>query len=308
MLLRPLSTSITDNLYVDSTGPPPSSNGMVKSQTYHISSLWVSSHVFVPKEERQHKLSVKAEEAIFIGYEKGTKGYKFWSPKHRRVIISSTTTFDEFTFPFCSKKGEDKPPSISIPHSSDNIQESTDMSNNQDKTLQDRVSEDVPTMHYSQFAPQEYQHPNQQFPPEDSHDEQRQSRPTTPQSYQQSPPPHRSPFQPSHNVEEPRHGLRIQNPHILSDNTYGDRPPIEIKQDIQTKPTNEEDDLGMMYSAVFWNRIIASAAPVVNILKQYWDVTKLSQTEQKPWRLAMDDEIKLLMECNVWKLVVLLPG
>jgi hypothetical protein len=63
------------------------------------------AYVFVPKEERQHKLSAKAEEAIFIGYEKGPKGYKFWSPKRRRVIVSSTATFDEFTFPFCSKKG-----------------------------------------------------------------------------------------------------------------------------------------------------------------------------------------------------------
>jgi hypothetical protein len=207
------------------------------------------AYVFIPTEERQHKLSAKAEEAIFIGYEKGTKGYKFWSSKRRHVIVSSTTTFDEFTFPFCSKKGEDKPPSISIPHSSDNVQESTEMSNNQDKTLQDRVSEDVPTTHYYQFAPQEDQHPNQQLPPEDGHDEQQ-----------------------------------------------------------QTKPTNEEDDLGTMYSTVFWNRIIASAAPVVNIPKQYRDVTKLSQAEQKPWRLAMDDEIKSLMERNVWKLVVLPPG
>jgi hypothetical protein len=179
------------------------------------------AYIFVPKEERQHKLSAKAEEAIFIGYEKGTKGYKFWSPKHRHVIVSSTATFDEFTFSFCSKKGEDKPPSISIPHSSDNVQESNDMSNNQDKTLQDRVSEDVPTTHYYQFAPQEDQHPNQQLPPEDGYDEQQQSRPTTPQSYQQSPPPHRSPSQPSRNVEEPRRGLRIRNPRIIPDNTYG---------------------------------------------------------------------------------------
>jgi hypothetical protein len=63
-----------------------------------------------------------------------------------------------------------------------------------------------------------------------------------------------------------------------------------------------------MYSAVFWNRIIASAAPVVNIPKQYRDVMKLSQAEQKPWRIAMNDEIKSLMERNVWKLVVLPPG
>jgi hypothetical protein len=36
-LSRPLSTSITDNLCVDSTGPPPSSNEMVKKQMYLIS-------------------------------------------------------------------------------------------------------------------------------------------------------------------------------------------------------------------------------------------------------------------------------
>jgi hypothetical protein len=63
-----------------------------------------------------------------------------------------------------------------------------------------------------------------------------------------------------------------------------------------------------MYSVVFWNRIITSAAPVVNIPKQYWDVMKLLQAEQKPWRLAMDDEIKSLMERKVWELVVLPPG
>jgi transposase InsO family protein len=35
------------------------------------------AYVFVPKEERQHKLSAKAEEAIFIGYEKEPKATNF---------------------------------------------------------------------------------------------------------------------------------------------------------------------------------------------------------------------------------------
>jgi hypothetical protein len=87
-------------------------------------------------------------------------------------VLSSPLPPLSTSLPFLSKKGEDKPPSISIPQDSDNIQESTDMSNNQDKTLQDRVLEDVPTTHYYQFAPQEDQHSNQQFPPEDGHDEQ----------------------------------------------------------------------------------------------------------------------------------------
>ena len=67
---------------------------------------------------------MEAEEAIFIGYGKGTKGYNFRSPKRRRVVISSTATFDKFTFSFCAKKTDDKPPSLSIPLDSDNIKES----------------------------------------------------------------------------------------------------------------------------------------------------------------------------------------
>ena len=53
------------------------------------------AYVFIPKEDRQNKLSAKAKEATFIGYEKGTKGYRFWSPKRRWVVISSTATFDD---------------------------------------------------------------------------------------------------------------------------------------------------------------------------------------------------------------------
>ena len=63
-----------------------------------------------------------------------------------------------------------------------------------------------------------------------------------------------------------------------------------------------------MYGALFWNRIIATAALVVNISIQYQDTLKLSQTEQKLWRSAMEEEIKLLSERKVWDLGNLLPG
>ena len=38
------------------------------------------AYVFIFKEDCQNKLLAKAKEATFIGYEKGTKGYQFWSP------------------------------------------------------------------------------------------------------------------------------------------------------------------------------------------------------------------------------------
>ena len=131
------------------------------------------AYVLIPKEDRQNKLSAKAEEAIFIGYEKGTKGYKFWSPKCRRVVISSTATFDEFTFPFCAQKTDDKPPSLSIPLDSNNVQES-------DKPDEPKSSEDVPITHYYQFQPMEDQHPNLQIPSEEGDDDQQPSRSSTP--------------------------------------------------------------------------------------------------------------------------------
>ena len=109
-----------------------------------------------------------------------------------------------------------------------------------------------------------------------------------------------------------RHRTRICNPHFLPDNTYGDQPPIEIERDLEAqespRPTNEDDDLGTMYSAKFWRKIIASTAPAINISQQYQDILKLPHTEQELWRTAMKDKIKSLDERKVWDLVALPPG
>ena len=156
----------------------------------------------------------------------------------------------------------------------------------------------------------EDQHPNLQIPPEEGDDDQQPSRPSSPNA----PPPYRSPSIPttSHDTEELRRGTRIRNPRFLPDNTYGNRPPVEIERDLEAqespRPTNEEDDLGTLYSVNFWRKIIASAAPVINISQQYWDILKLPHTEQELWRKAMNEEIKSLSERKVWDLVALPPG
>ena len=142
------------------------------------------AYIFIPKEDQQNKLSAKAEKAIFIGYEIGTKGYKFWSPRQRRVIISPTATFDEFTFPHCSKKSDDKPPELSIPQSSNDAQDS-------DRT-EKPTSEDILTTHYYQFTQEDY-NPDQQIPPEDSPDDQQPSQPTPPPPSSPSDSTHHSP-------------------------------------------------------------------------------------------------------------------
>ncbi|KAN0101352.1 hypothetical protein V8E55_001336 [Tylopilus felleus] len=47
----------------------------------------------------------------FIGYEQGTKGYRFWSQTRMRVVISQNAVFDECFFPHCPKEIQNKPPS-----------------------------------------------------------------------------------------------------------------------------------------------------------------------------------------------------
>jgi hypothetical protein len=69
------------------------------------------AYVFIPKEVRKDKLAPKAEVMTFIGYEQGTKGYRFWSKTRQRVVISHNATFDETHFPHCLRENiQDKPP------------------------------------------------------------------------------------------------------------------------------------------------------------------------------------------------------
>ena len=126
------------------------------------------------------------------------------------------------------------------------------------------------------MADQHY--PNQQIPPGD------QQPPDDPPHSSVSPPTYRlvSPA-----ISEPRRDQRPCHPRIMPDNAYGNHPPVEIERDLQQggdpnqdqKLTNEED-LGDLYSAKFFNCILASTISAFNIPKQYKDVAKLSADEQ----------------------------
>jgi hypothetical protein len=52
------------------------------------------AYVHVPSEERL-KLDSKSRLCIFLGYEKGVKGYKLWDPKANKMLISRDVVFDE---------------------------------------------------------------------------------------------------------------------------------------------------------------------------------------------------------------------
>ena len=63
------------------------------------------AYVFIPKDQRKDKLTPKAEEMIFLGYETGTKGYRFLRNK-KSIYVATTATFVENVFPACSKEEE----------------------------------------------------------------------------------------------------------------------------------------------------------------------------------------------------------
>ena len=149
-------------------------------------------------------------------------------------------------------------------------------------------------------------YPNQQVPPGDQHPSDDPPHPSVP------PPTYRS-VSPA--IPKPRRGQRPHHPRIMPDNAYGNCPPVEIERDLQQggdpnqdqKLTNEED-LGDLYSAKFFNHILASAAPAFNMPKQYKNVAKLFADKQHQWRIAMQEEMNSLQDRKVWDLVDLSPG
>ena len=66
------------------------------------------AYVHIQK-DKQAKLGPHMEKCIFIGYPDGYKGWKFYSPKTKKVIISERADFDErYTFGTISESGEIK--------------------------------------------------------------------------------------------------------------------------------------------------------------------------------------------------------
>ena len=120
-----------------------------------------------------------------------------------------SATFDEFVFPYCSRKSDDKPPPIP--------------QNNKDEVDQEplqnpKPQEDILVTQYYSFPPMEDQHyPNQQVPPDD------QQPPNDPPHPSVPPLTYRS-VSPA--IPEPRRGQRPRHSRIMPDNAYGNCPPV----------------------------------------------------------------------------------
>ena len=110
--------------YLINRSPRASLGGKVAEEVWtgnavdfdHLRIFGCPAYVHVPGDERS-KLDPKSKKCIFLGYKKGVKGYKFWDPIAKKVVISRDAVFDE---QFMLQQNQDKVPGNSS--SSDAVQ------------------------------------------------------------------------------------------------------------------------------------------------------------------------------------------
>ena len=99
---------------------------------FRVFGCW--AYIFIHKEDHQDKLSSKAKEMIFLGYSTGVKGYKFFDLQSWRIVIASSTTFNEFSFLKCSNRDDE--PDLIIPED-DNDLETEDHQDQEEENPED---------------------------------------------------------------------------------------------------------------------------------------------------------------------------
>ncbi|KAL0423499.1 UNVERIFIED_CONTAM: hypothetical protein Sradi_0884700 [Sesamum radiatum] len=102
--------------YLINRSPQASVGAMVAEEVWtgnpidfdHSRIFGCSTYMHVPSDERS-KLDPKSKQCIFLGYKKGVKGYKFWDPVPRKMVISRDAVFDEQSM---LQQHQDKMPKI----------------------------------------------------------------------------------------------------------------------------------------------------------------------------------------------------
>ena len=71
------------------------------------------TYAHIGRDERP-KFDAKSSHCIFVGYQKGVKGFKLWDPKVNKVVISRDVIFDEKAMLQNTKKEEKQAPKKSL--------------------------------------------------------------------------------------------------------------------------------------------------------------------------------------------------
>ncbi|KAL7280538.1 hypothetical protein ACG7TL_005470, partial [Trametes sanguinea] len=255
--------------------------------------------VHVQKSKREGKLDKKAVEMIFVGYEPGTKGYKFWNPATRSIVVSRDVIFDEESFPARSIPGYRRvtPSDNPFPEHEDR---SDDVSNSD--------SGDLPQIPIPLPLDEDRPPSPPPAPPAPEEDEEPQPPPQPPQPPPQPSRPAVPVPRPSHrrNRHEPVGGAEVpalgnERPcrenrgppaRYREDNIFGDRDPVEV----EGQSTEDGDELEAQ--AI---RFILASQYKSGIPNSHWEA--MNSPDKDKWRVAEKAEYDSLMENKTWVLV-----
>ena len=222
--------------------------------------------VHVPKEQRSGKLDKKAVEMIFVGYEQGSKGYRFWNPATRSITVSRDVTFDEESFPARKDLGND-PKSLGPPLF--------------DPTDSDSEDLDIPL-------------PVPLFDEPESVEDQPEPVGDAPPQHEQERPDPVPPPQPPY--QRPRREGAGRNPARNRDNVYGDEPPANIDRRTDSQGNQQRPE-------VIEGLMIARALKEANHGVPHSHMEAMKSPERAKWSKSEKSEIDSLMENKTWILV-----
>ncbi|KAL7284900.1 hypothetical protein ACG7TL_002214 [Trametes sanguinea] len=255
--------------------------------------------VHVQKSKREGKLDKKAVEMIFVGYEPGTKGYKFWNPATRSIVVSRDVIFDEESFPARSIPGYRRVTPSDNPFP-EHEGRSDDVSNSDSGDLPQipiplPLDEDrPPSPPPAPPAPEEDEEP--QPPPQPPQQPPQPRRPAVPVP---RPAHRRNRHEPVGGAEVP--GLGNERPRrenwrpparYREDNIFGDRDPVEVER----QSTEDGDELEAQ--AI---RFVLASQYKSGIPNSHREA--MNSPDKDKWRVAEKAEYDSLMENKTWVLV-----
>ncbi|KAJ8463023.1 hypothetical protein ONZ51_g10516 [Trametes cubensis] len=249
------------------------------------------AYVHVQKDKRKGKLDKKAVEMIFVGYEQGSKGYKFWNPATHSIVVSRDVIFDEESFPARKIPGN-RPVTPDDSPFSDQEVPSDDASNAEPENFEIDIPLPIPLPEDAPPAPP--------IPPE---------QPAPPPLQQPDPPPAVPPPRPSHQRRrhEPVGGPSIARdrprrenvprPKRYEDSAYSDEPPAKV--DARTDAEgNLEDNEHVVQSII---AMLAAANPKPGVPNSHRQA--MASPDAEKWRAAEKAEYDSLIENKTWILV-----
>jgi len=283
------------------------------------------AYVFI-KKDQHNKLELKSCPMIFLGYESGSKAYRFLD--EGRIVVSVNAIFDETVFPQCVKKIEE-------PRQNEVSRENHDEEDHEnDVVVAPPITTSESNIPYSSTydPPQSSVQGNAEPPVIPSGVKAHSTRiPPAVKGTVVIPRPitEKGRFQPYPDPSFPRRSGRVRVIPTRPDNVYGENAhPVEAEKLAEAESKVQEDPMTLgfgtqgesqdlvdlhrlhhEFGSDFLNFLMTKAEPLIpQIPVQYRDILRLPANEKKAWDSACQDEIDALWKRQVWSLTNLPPN